>query len=113
MMRALIHCAAVAMCVALAAPAQAHRDRILPISADGAIEDIPPQFGRVKLTMAGLEEPGRSYQSVVEFLFNLHDATLIDAKSFEVDQSGRGGQYSKIDLTSDCVSKSGGRINTL
>ena len=67
MMRALIHCAAVAMCD----------------------------------------------QSVVEFLFNLHDATLIDAKSFEADQSGRGGQYSKIDLTSDCVSKSSGRINTL
>jgi hypothetical protein len=34
--------------------AHAHRDRRLPISADGSIEQIPKEFGPVKLTVTAL-----------------------------------------------------------
>jgi hypothetical protein len=126
-----------------AGPAEAHRDRILHVKADGSIPDIPAEFGKVRLTLEGLGsnhpliqlrigthqttlplcvanmirttsaaeirvtgswyhdeknslpyyldiqffEPGydpkRSYNSSHTFLFNLHNAKLIDAGAFK------------------------------
>lgn len=173
MTRALLLWAACAMFVAYPAPAHAHQDLILPVTADGAIPDIPPEFGPVQLTLVGLgsdapvvtlrigahqstlplcaarlirsksladvtvaaswyhdedtglpyyiglhflepgRKPRRSYNSEIGFLFNLHDATLIHAKSFKADQSGGGGQYTRIDVAADCRTAVGGRIKTL
>lgn len=143
-------------------PAEAHRERIVQIDADGSIRDVPPGFGPVRLIverlgstnpLIGLRigahqttlpdcvartirstkaaeirvtgswyhdetrslpyylniqffDPGydatRSYNSSRQFLFNLHDARLIQAKEFEVNGSGDGGQYRVLQLPVGC-----------
>jgi hypothetical protein len=51
-------------------------------------------------------EPGydrkRSFNSNLHFLFNLNDATLISARSFEADQSGNGGHFGRLVLPPEC-----------
>lgn len=47
-------CAVFALLAMFAGPVQAHQDRLLPVQADGAIPDIPPQFGKATLTVEGL-----------------------------------------------------------
>lgn len=142
--------------------AEAHRDRLLHIEADGSIQDIPVLFGPVRLIVEGLgsenpliqlkigtnqttlpacvarlvrtrnvagirvtgswyhDETGslpyylnirffsphydtqRSDDSSQEFLFNLHNAKLIEAKFFEANQSAQGGQDRMFNLPPDC-----------
>jgi hypothetical protein len=47
-------------------------------------------------------DPKRRYSSSHQFLFNLHDARLIDAKAFEANQAGNGGQFGVLKLPAGC-----------
>ena len=47
-------------------------------------------------------DPKRNYNSSQEFLFNLHNANLIHAKSFVADAKGDGGQYKALALPQGC-----------
>jgi len=146
----------------VAGPAEAHRDRILPVKADGSIPDIPAEFGQVRLTLEGLGstnpliqlrigthqttlplcvarmirtrsaaeiqvtgswyhdektslpyyldvqffdpgyDPKRRYNSGHGFLFNLHNAKLIHATTFEATNAGDGGQDMALTLPPGC-----------
>lgn len=46
--------------------------------------------------------PSRNYHSGHEFLFNLHNAELIDAKRMEAGQSGNGAQFRPLTLPAGC-----------
>lgn len=142
--------------------AEAHRDRILHIEADGAIRDVPAAFGPVRLIIKrlGSENPlielaigmhhttlpqcvarivrsmsvkqiqvtgswyhdetpsspyylnlrffnpgydaTRSDNASQEFSFNLHNAELLGATSFEANRSGNGGQFASLKLPAGC-----------
>jgi hypothetical protein len=47
-------------------------------------------------------DPKRSYNSSHTFLFNLHNAKLIDASAFKADNSGDGGQGMALKLPPGC-----------
>jgi hypothetical protein len=47
-------------------------------------------------------DPKRNCNSSHEFLFNLHNAKLIHARTFEANQSGNGGQSRALELPADC-----------
>lgn len=145
-----------------AGSAEAHRDRILHVKADGSIPDIPTEFGQARLIVKGLGsekpliqlrigshqttlppcvaqmirtrsaaeiqvtgswyhdekaslpyyldvqffdpgyDPKRSYNSSHEFLFNLHNAKLINAKTFKATEAGDGGQSMALTLPPGC-----------
>ena len=145
-----------------AGSAEAHRDRILHVKADGSIPDIPTKFGQARLIVEGLGsekpliqlrigshkttlplcvaqmirtrtaaeiqvtgswyhdektslpyyldvqffdpgyDPKRSYNSSQEFLFNLHNAKLIDATAFKATSAGDGGQRKALALPPGC-----------
>ena len=145
-----------------AGAADAHKDRILDVDPDGAMRDVPAQFGPVRLIVAGLgsaqpsvqlrigahhtslpdcvariirsttmadilvtaswyhdegrglpfylniefrdpgADPSRSLHSSHEFLFNLHNAELIDAKRVEAEQSGNAAQFRPLKLPAGC-----------
>jgi hypothetical protein len=56
----------------VAGPAEAHRDRILPVKADGSIPDIPAEFGQVRLTLEGLG----SNNPLIQLRIGTHQTTL-------------------------------------
>jgi hypothetical protein len=47
-------------------------------------------------------DPKRRYNSSHEFLFDLHNAGLIDAKVFESSPAGNGGRFSALKLPAGC-----------
>jgi hypothetical protein len=44
----------------------------------------------------------RSYNASHQFLFNLHNARLIDAKAFEANLAGNGGRFRALKLPAGC-----------
>jgi len=72
MARTYALCALFAVFAALACPAQAHQDQILPVAADGAITVLPPKYGPVNLTLEGLG----SVKPLVQLRIGANQTTL-------------------------------------
>lgn len=71
--------------------AEAHKDRILNVEADGSIRDVPAQFGPVRLIAQGLG----SAKPSVQLRIGAHQATLPEC----VAQTIRSAKMADIQVT--------------
>lgn len=66
-------------------PAMAHVDRILPIDSDGAIQDVPAEFGKVRLNVRGLG----TKKPFIQVSIGSHQTTLPECVSQKLYSKSR------------------------
>jgi hypothetical protein len=68
-------------------PVEAHKDRLLPVAADGSISGIPTEFGRVRLIVEGLG----SEKPFIQLRIGANQMTLPSCVSSRILTSGMAG----------------------